>query len=584
VTEPPVSIEELLVHRDWLARLAGDLFGGGRGAQDAVQETWLAAMRRRPTHRAGLKGWLATVLRSRFLNARVADERRRARERVAARRESIEDAGALAERIEMEQTVSRWVLELPEPSRTVVILHYYRGSTPSEIARELGEPPGTVRSRLSRARDLLRTRIRDENRADGLLALGPLLVPWGHRTGATSAGLATTTLITGAIMGAKLKIGIIAACVLLLAGAVVILPDRAEPEFHETVARPDVAEHAPAPDTAVPVTDTPPPPSAPVRETGLEPEEIEKRLDRTIERFELNDVPAMRAIGILAATTNLPVALTADAARLIESRHPVQLWLERPVPAKTALGLVAAISGLEWAVEGRRVILSVAGRNGERSAPMVVPPAVLLDPNAPTGLTVCGRILDAAGRPYPGAILETIDSLRDSTRTAGRADDRGAFEIEIRRPYPRVLARTAGRVASLAHEADGDYGHIVRLELRLRGPAGRLEGRVLDPDGRPVAKAHVQVTSQPGPGSHSERISPDGERRTEIRAWFTKTNDDGRFDVDSLPPGKAWVRAAKSGSRSTWTPVTVTAGETKRIEVALTAPVIVEGTVLRPVR
>jgi RNA polymerase sigma factor (sigma-70 family) len=210
--EPPIRIEELLAHRDWLTRLARDLFGAGRGAQDAVQETWLAAMRRPPEHRAGLKGWLATVLRNRFRNAWTADERRRRRERVAARPERTEDTSVLAERIELERSVSRWVLDLPEPSRTTVILRYYRGLKPAEIARELGEPAGTVRSRLTRARDRLRARVLAETGREGLLALAPLLTPWRSAVETLSTNLATTSLAAGAIMALKLKIGIAAVC------------------------------------------------------------------------------------------------------------------------------------------------------------------------------------------------------------------------------------------------------------------------------------------------------------------------------------------------------------------------------------
>ena len=47
-------------------------------------------------------------------------------------------------------------MALPPKYRAVIHLYYYEGYSTEEIARILGCRPGTVRSRLSRARDKLR--------------------------------------------------------------------------------------------------------------------------------------------------------------------------------------------------------------------------------------------------------------------------------------------------------------------------------------------------------------------------------------------------------------------------------------------
>jgi RNA polymerase sigma-70 factor (ECF subfamily) len=51
------------------------------------------------------------------------------------------------------------VTSLPEPFRDVVILYYYHGLPTAEISGALGVAEGTVRSRLSRARDMLKERL-----------------------------------------------------------------------------------------------------------------------------------------------------------------------------------------------------------------------------------------------------------------------------------------------------------------------------------------------------------------------------------------------------------------------------------------
>lgn len=53
------------------------------------------------------------------------------------------------------------VLELEEKYRTVIHLYYYCGYSVSEIAKMLGRRENTVKSQLMRARDMLRTTLRE---------------------------------------------------------------------------------------------------------------------------------------------------------------------------------------------------------------------------------------------------------------------------------------------------------------------------------------------------------------------------------------------------------------------------------------
>jgi RNA polymerase sigma factor (sigma-70 family) len=52
------------------------------------------------------------------------------------------------------------VADLEEPIRLVVTLRYLEGLDAAEIAERLDEPHGTIRARLSRARPVLREKLR----------------------------------------------------------------------------------------------------------------------------------------------------------------------------------------------------------------------------------------------------------------------------------------------------------------------------------------------------------------------------------------------------------------------------------------
>jgi RNA polymerase sigma factor (sigma-70 family) len=132
-------------------------------AEDAVQEAFLTAWRRADTfmpERAKASTWLLTIVHRRAVDLVRREERRRA--------EPIEAAGdrpgdGPAEdlvwlRYERER-VQAALRQLPDQQREALELAYYGGFTQSELAERLGQPIGTIKSRmfsgLGRLRDLL---------------------------------------------------------------------------------------------------------------------------------------------------------------------------------------------------------------------------------------------------------------------------------------------------------------------------------------------------------------------------------------------------------------------------------------------
>src|SRR5262249_10898671 len=91
--------------------------------------------------------------------ARLQASRRRAREVLAQVEPAIVDPPELQRR-ELAAVLEEELGLLPERYRRAVVLCYIEGLTNEEAARRLACPKGTILSRLSRARDRLRDRLR----------------------------------------------------------------------------------------------------------------------------------------------------------------------------------------------------------------------------------------------------------------------------------------------------------------------------------------------------------------------------------------------------------------------------------------
>src|SRR5207248_1099652 len=134
-------------------------------AEDAFQATFLVLARKGASirNRRALAGWLQEVAYRIALRARARAGRRRACERqvmamVPPRDEpSHPETAALWN--ELRPVLHEEVVRLPEKYRLPVTLSYLEGKTNEEVAELLQWPVGTVKGRLSRGRELLRTRL-----------------------------------------------------------------------------------------------------------------------------------------------------------------------------------------------------------------------------------------------------------------------------------------------------------------------------------------------------------------------------------------------------------------------------------------
>jgi RNA polymerase sigma factor (sigma-70 family) len=134
-------------------------------AEDAFQATFLVLARKAASirNRRVLSGWLHEVAYRIAIKARASAVRRRSLERegMAMLPPAIEpnDQDEQAAWNELRPVLHEEVDRLPEKYRIPVILSYLEGKTNEEVAALLQWPVGTVKGRLSRARDLLRSRL-----------------------------------------------------------------------------------------------------------------------------------------------------------------------------------------------------------------------------------------------------------------------------------------------------------------------------------------------------------------------------------------------------------------------------------------
>jgi RNA polymerase sigma-70 factor (ECF subfamily) len=129
-------------------------------ADDIVQETFIRAWRHLPQLSADdrpVRPWLFRVARNLLIDANRAARARPMTVQEQAAGEVGTDSGL--EEILDRQLVSAALQHLSPAHQTVVVETFYRGGTVATVARELGIPHGTARSRLHYALDALRKQL-----------------------------------------------------------------------------------------------------------------------------------------------------------------------------------------------------------------------------------------------------------------------------------------------------------------------------------------------------------------------------------------------------------------------------------------
>jgi len=166
------DLSELLSESAWLERLAYRLVRDADLADELVQDTWLALLRKPPREGVPLRPWMVRVMKNLFRRL----GRRRAPSPLEA--DPVARRDPSPEGTEMAGLVVRLVDGLSEPMRSTVVLRYFEDLDATEISRLHGVTAGTVRWRLKQALDGIRDELdvrHDGDRRAWCLGMAPLL-------------------------------------------------------------------------------------------------------------------------------------------------------------------------------------------------------------------------------------------------------------------------------------------------------------------------------------------------------------------------------------------------------------------------
>ncbi len=150
---PPTMEDLIRQHQALLYRYAYRLSGSSADAEDLTQQAFLTACEYLHQLRdpAAAKSWLCAILRHAFLKTRRNRPVMLPLDHVT---EPWQEASP--PRLD-EETLQQRLAELPEEYRSAVILFYFQELSYKEIAEALEIPLGTVMSRLSRGKSLLKS-------------------------------------------------------------------------------------------------------------------------------------------------------------------------------------------------------------------------------------------------------------------------------------------------------------------------------------------------------------------------------------------------------------------------------------------
>ncbi len=248
--------------------------------------------------------------------------------------------------------------------------------------------------------------------------------------------------------------------------------------------------------------------------------------------------------GVRAAT--LAVALEAGVRQALAATTAAGRPAARALVLDAATGVAVAETGADGRAAvplraGAKTALTVVGEGGARGAttagPALEADTVLRVALAPA-TAITGRVLDAQTRR---AVQGALVWLRGSTDPPAVSDGTGQFTVTT--PARARLALTAAAAGYLEEVLTGVRPRARPAAIALR-PAARLEGKVVDAAGKPVAAATLRLVPplpEPGRGPRrGMRPPPFGPEARLGGNAETRSRSDGTFRFAAVDPAESW--------------------------------------------
>lgn len=505
-------------------------------AEDVLQATFVAAIERvrhfDPEQR--VLPWLVGILANESRKARVRAARRPDPERLEPRAAAGPESDA--ERAELLAELELQLERLPEAFRPVLQLRLRHGLSVTEIAAALGRPSGTVRSQLARGTECLRRTL-----PAGLAsALVLVATPTRGLAAVRDAVLEQASAVHGPLTLSTAIGGLLAVKKLCALAAVLVAAlfwwnyprlERASAEESELVARsePVLQEASQAAEPAESAAQAAPGARREVLPTVPAPEE---------------PAPAGPALLVHARWPD-----GTPAAGEIVLVTPLDLRQDEAITAATDAGGTASFRGLEPGSTRVRLL-----RGGETMARVSARRDVEVTLDISAGVTVDGLVLDADGKPVPGAEIWLSERYQNNIgHVVSRCDEQGAFTLRALGPDYYIGARQRGFAPSGLRSLRGALGDRLRVELVLSQAGATVRGQVLDLDGRPIRGARVLLGEERPPSVRLE----DGSFAPAAPPQRAQAGDDGRFEIATATLGIQPLQVRAGGFASLTTTVEV---------------------------
>ena len=533
---PQSDLDALLLEEPYVRALARVLCAGHE--DEIVQQTWLQACEHRGKPVEKPRAWLGTIVRNVTKNLLRREHRNRNREQAAATTSVAPSSFELMQREERRRKLVKLIDTLPTAQREVMLLRYFEGMPPRDIATQLGLPATTVwnlhRRAVQRLRHALDEAAGDNGQSRSAWLLPLLSTPWTPAIVADSTPVGTTapasslqasSLSAGLLAGSiaiTMKTKLVAAAAVLAAIALTVYwPDTAVPApASNQTSTLDNANAATGTNLTHGPTDTQAYATAADRQVAIVPsteQALTGTLEVTVRHGGKTKGPAQHA--------------TISYYRSDEDRR-----LARRCRSNEA-GF-AIITGLQ---PGQLIVLGDRHGRGQR-VEIEAGKTATVEITYPDGMLLRGLVVDDNQQPVAGALIETAMALmvgRDPEVLA-ITDADGRFTIPSAFRPCMIGARAQGFLASKLQMAYAAIGSEVDVKIQLLPGGGTVDGTVVDEHGEPIADALISI----GAGKLQGLGNGTADDAPPLPA-LVRSDQDGKFRALSIPPGDApvWARA-----------------------------------------